>query len=87
METSDQLADTLRDLEIYGLDRPEVDQLFAKIDAVTLAAANGVARKYYQTGGLTFVLVGNAAKIRSAVSHYAPAIREISVTKPGFSVE
>ena len=87
LETSDQLADTLRDLEIYGLDRAEVDQLFARIDAVTLATANGVARKYYQTGGLTFVLVGNAAKIRSAVSHYAPAIREISVTKPGFSAD
>jgi DNA-directed RNA polymerase len=87
LETSDQLAETLRELEIYGLDRSEVDQLFGRIDGVALQTANAVARKYYQTSGLTFVLLGNAAKVRSAAGKYAPTIREVAVTGPGFSVD
>jgi zinc protease len=87
LETSDQLAEALRDLETYGLDRAEVDELFGRIDAVTLAAANSVAKKYYQTGGLTFVLVGNAAGIRTAVAKYAPQVREVPITKAGFSTD
>jgi predicted Zn-dependent peptidase len=87
LETSDQLAETLKDFEVFGLGREEVDRLFDRIDAVTLDAANGVARKYYQTGGLSFVLIGNAAKIRAAAGKYAPQVREIAITKPGFSPE
>jgi len=85
LETSDQLAEILKDLEIFGLGRSEVDELFGRIDAVTVDTANAVARKYYQAGGLTFVLLGNAAKIRAAADKYAPDVREMAITKPGFS--
>jgi zinc protease len=87
LETSDQLAETLKDLEIFGLGRAEVDELFSRIDGVTLETANNVAKRYYQTGGLTFVLVGNAAKIRAAAGKYAPDVYEIAITKPGFSAQ
>ncbi len=87
LETSDQLAETLKDLEIFGLGRDEVDRLFERIDAVTLETANSVAKRYYQSAGLTFVLVGNAAKIRAAAGKYAPEVRVVAISKPGFSAQ
>ena len=64
LETPDQLATVLSDMELYGLGKAEVDDFFSQIDAVTLADANAAAKKYYKSDNLSFVLVGNAAKIR-----------------------
>ena len=74
----------LGDIELFGLNRGEVDDLFSRIDAVTLERANAVAKKYYAQD-LTFVVLGNAAKIRDAVKKYAPAVREVRATDPGFA--
>jgi predicted Zn-dependent peptidase len=74
----------LGDIEIFGLNRGEVDDLFSRIDAVTLERANAVAKKYYKTGDLTFVVLGNAAKIRDAVKKYAPVMQEVKASAPGF---
>ena len=87
LQTADQLAVILGDLELYGLGRDEVDDLFARIDAVTLEQANAAARKYYKPDNLTFVLLGNAAKIREAAGKYAPKVVEVAVSKPGFGGE
>jgi zinc protease len=86
LETMDQLATVLADMELYGLGRDEVDDFFSRIDAVTLENANAAARRYYKSENLTFVLVGNAAKVRDSVKKYAPKMTEVAVTKPGFSV-
>jgi len=45
------------------------------------------ARKYYKPDHLTFVLLGNAAKIRQVAAKYAPKVVEVSVNKPGFAAE
>jgi zinc protease len=87
LQTADQLAIILGDLELYGLGRDEVDDLFARIDAVTLEQANAAARRYYKPDHLTFVLLGNAAKIREAAGKYAPKVVEVAVSKPGFGGE
>jgi len=87
LETSDQLANVLADLELYGLGKDEVDDFFSRIDAVTLDDINAAARKYYKSDHLTFVLLGNAAKIRQSVAKYAPKVVEVSVSKPGFAAE
>jgi predicted Zn-dependent peptidase len=87
LQTADQLAVILGDLELYGLGRDEVDDLFARIDAVTLEQANAAARKYYKPDHLTFVLLGNAAKIREAAGKYAPKVVEVAVSKPGLGGE
>lgn len=84
LETTDQLANVVGEMELYGLNRGEVDDLFSRIDAVTLEQANAVAKKYYQPENLTFVLLGNASKIRDAVKKYAPSIEEVSIKQPGF---
>jgi zinc protease len=49
-----------------------VDGLFARIDAVTLEQANAAIRKYYRGDNLTFVLLGNAAKVREVAKKYGP---------------
>lgn len=84
LETSDQVAGILADMELYGLGRDEVDGLFSRIDSVTLEQANEAARKYFKPDGLTFVALGNASKIRDVVKKYSDQMVEIRATDPGF---
>jgi predicted Zn-dependent peptidase len=86
LETSDQLASVLGDIEIFGLNRGEVDDMFSRIDAVTLEQANAVAKKHFQPENLTFVVLGNASKIRDSVKKYAPTMKEVSVKEPGWGL-
>jgi predicted Zn-dependent peptidase len=87
LETSDQLAGVLGEIELFGLSRAEIDDLFARIDAVSLEQANEVVRKHFGAGDLVFTLVGNAAKIRDGVKKYAPQVTEIPITAPGYQVK
>ncbi len=84
LETADQLANLLGEMEVFGLNRGEVDDLFSRIDSVTLERANAAAKKWYGTENLTFVVLGNAAKIRDSVKKYAPGMNEVSIKTPGF---
>ena len=84
LETSDQVATMISDIEFFGLNKGEVDDLFSRIDAVTLDQANATAKKYYGSKDLAFVVVGNASKIRDTVKKYAPEVREIAIKSPGF---
>jgi predicted Zn-dependent peptidase len=84
LETAEQLSGMLGEMELYGLGRAEVDDMFSRIDAVSLEAANAAAKKYYRPDGLTFLLLGNAAKIRDAARKYATSITERAITAPGF---
>jgi len=86
LETADQLANVLGEIELYGLNRGEVDDLFSSIDAVTLERANVAARKYYRPDNLTFALVGNAKAIRESVKRFAPRMIEVDIRQPGFTV-
>ena len=83
LQTVDQIASVLGDLELYGLGRNEIDNYFTRIDDVTLEQANAVARKYYRTDNLTFVLLGNAAKIRDIAKKYG-AVTEKQAKSPGW---
>jgi len=87
LETTDQLANILADMELYGLGKDEIDDFFSRLDAASLDDINATARKYYKPDHLTFVLLGNAAKIRQVAAKYAPKVTEVSVTKPGFGTE
>ena len=84
LETIDQLANVVGEIEMYDLGRVEVDGLFSRIDAVTLAQVNAAARKYYRTDNLTLVLLGAADKIRDSVKKYDPHMVEMSVRDPGW---
>jgi predicted Zn-dependent peptidase len=85
LQTADQIAAVLGEMELFGLGRDETDSFFARVDAVTLDQANEVARRYYGPDNLAFVLVGSAAKIRESVAKYAPKMTERSVTEAGWA--
>ena len=85
VQTIDQLAGRLSEMELFGLGRDEVDQFFQRVDAVTLAQANDAIKRYYRAENLTFVLVGNAAKIRESVGKYAGQVVERSVKQAGWA--
>lgn len=84
LETSEQVAGILGELELFGLGRDDVDGLFARIDAVTLDQANAAAKKYFGAGNLVFAVVGDASKIREGMRKYAPSVIETAISKPGF---
>lgn len=85
LETADQVAGILGELEIFGLNKGEVDDYFSRIDAVTREQATETARKWYRDDNLQFLLVGDAAAIREVVGKYAPAMKVHSIKEPGFS--
>jgi predicted Zn-dependent peptidase len=86
LETPDQLAGVLSDIELFDLNRAEVDDLFSRVDAVTLEKANETARRYYGAKGLAILLLGNASKIAPQVSKYDPEPVRVSITTPGLRV-
>jgi zinc protease len=86
LETPDQLVDILSEIELYDLNRGEVDDLFARIDAVTLQGANEVIRKHYESAGLTFLLLGNAAKFKDDLKKYGTEIVTVPISRPGLRV-
>ncbi|MGH9823171.1 MAG: M16 family metallopeptidase [Blastocatellia bacterium] len=84
IETSDQLALLVNQLDFYGLDESEINSYFAKIDAMTLADAQRIIKQYFPLNDLVFVLVGKASEIEPAVKKYAPKMDTKSISDPGF---
>ncbi len=84
LETNDQLAAQIAQLEFYGLDEREVNGLYAKIDAMALADAQRVIKQYFPLDHLVFVLIGKASEIESVAKKYAPKIDTKSISQPGF---
>lgn len=84
IETSGQLASRIAVNEFYGLDDNEINQLEARIDAVTLDSARQIIEKHFPKENMVFVLIGKAAEIRPAVKKYADQIDERKISEPGF---
>ena len=84
METSGQLVRRIVVNEFYGLGDDEVNQLEARIDAVTLAMAKQAIEKHFPLDNLVFVLIGKASAIGPAVKKYADKMDQRSISDPGF---
>jgi len=84
LETMDQLAAVIGEIELYGLGRDEVDGYFGRIDAITLDQANATIKKFYRTDDLTLVVLGAADKIRGQMKKYDPHLSEVPVKTPGW---
>lgn len=84
IETNDQLARLIAQLEFFGLDERDINEYYARIDAMTLADARRVIKQYFPREDLVFVLIGKAAEIESVVKKYAPKIETRSISQPGF---
>lgn len=84
IETSGQLAARIATNEFYGLDDNEINQLEARIDAVTLESAKQIIEKHFPKENLVFVLIGKASEIAPAVKKYAEKQDERKISEPGF---
>ncbi|HSO73190.1 MAG TPA: pitrilysin family protein [Blastocatellia bacterium] len=84
IETSDQLADLLAQLEFHGLDASDVNGYTTKIDSMTMADAQRVIKQYFPVENLAFVLIGKAGEIEPVVKKYAPTIDRKAIGQPGF---
>lgn len=86
LETSNQLVDILSEIELNDLNRGEVDDLFSRIDAVTLQRVNEVIKTYYGSDKLTFMLLGNAAQFSDEIKKYGDGVVKIPISQPGLRV-
>ena len=84
IETSDQLADLVAQLEFYGLDPGDVNGYYAKIDSMTMADTQRVIKRYFPMENLVFVLIGKASEIEPVAGKYAPNIDKKTISQPGF---
>jgi zinc protease len=84
IETSGQLVRRIVVNEFYGLGDDEVNQLEARIDAVTVAMAKQTIEKHFPMDNLVFVLIGKASAIGPAVKKYADKMDQRSISDAGF---
>ena len=84
IETSGQLVRRIVVNEFYGLGDDEVNQLEARIDAVTLPMAKQAIEKHFPMDNLVFVLIGKASAIGPAVKKYADKMDQRPISDPGF---
>ncbi|HLZ91177.1 MAG TPA: pitrilysin family protein [Candidatus Acidoferrum sp.] len=84
IETSKQLAQIVATHEFYGLGDDEINQLEARVDAVTTEMAKRVIQKHYPLENLVFVLIGKASAIGPAVEKYAEKRDNRAISEPGF---
>jgi zinc protease len=85
LETSAHWAAAMTDLELYGLKRDYIEGYFPALRTVKLDDARAVIeRAFPAVGELAIVLIGDAAKIRSAAAKYGP-VTEMPITDPSFA--
>jgi zinc protease len=66
------------------LDERDINEYYAKIDAMTLADAQRVIKQYFPLENLVFVLIGKSGEIERVAKKYAPKIETKSISQPGF---
>jgi predicted Zn-dependent peptidase len=83
LEQPQSLVSNLTTLKLYNLPADYWDVYPQRINAVTLEDVRRVANKYYDPARLQIIAVGDAAKVRDALSKYG-AVETFEVeTKPG----
>ncbi|MFL6550473.1 MAG: M16 family metallopeptidase, partial [Povalibacter sp.] len=85
LETADEWADTLADLEFYGLDRRYIDDYANALNAVSDADAKNIVRQVFPSSrDVTLVVIGKAAEIRDGLRKYGP-LTEMKLSDAVFS--
>ena len=84
IETSRQLAQIIAVHEFYGLDDSEINDLEARLDAVTPAIAMQVIQKHFPADNLVFTLIGKSSEIAPAVQKFAEKRDARVISEPGF---
>jgi zinc protease len=84
VETTNQLAEIISELEFYGLDQREIDTYYAKIDGATMADVNRVIKQHFPLDNLVFTLIGKASEIERIAKKYAPVMDRKSIGAAGY---
>jgi zinc protease len=84
LETSKQLAQIIVLNEFYGLDDSEINDLEARLDAVTPAIAQQVIQKHFPSDNLVFTLIGKRSEIAAGVQKYTAKQDARVIREPGF---
>ncbi|MBA3715105.1 MAG: insulinase family protein, partial [Pyrinomonadaceae bacterium] len=84
IETSDQLAALIAQLEFFDLDERDINTYYAKIDTMTLADARRIIKQYFPAENLVFVMIGKASDIGVVAKKYAGSVDTKSINMPGF---
>jgi predicted Zn-dependent peptidase len=85
LETNGQLAGRLADMVFHGLGPEDVDGFAARVKAVDSRAARAAIDGAFPRGkDLAFVLIGDAAKIRTDVARYG-TVTEMKISDPRFA--
>jgi zinc protease len=84
IETSRQLAQIIAINEFYGLEDSEINDLEARIEAVTPAIAQQVIQKHFPADNLVFTLIGKSSEISAAVQKYTEKRDARVISEPGF---
>jgi zinc protease len=84
LQTNEQLARTISDLEFYRLGPQFINTFFEKVDAVTMVDAKRIIATYFPLEDLTFVLIGQASVIEPCGKQLATGIETRIITDPGF---
>jgi predicted Zn-dependent peptidase len=84
IETSTQLARLIARNEFYGLNDDEVNQLEARLDAVTPEMVRQAIQKHFPSNDLVFVLIGKASEIAPGIKKYTPKQDTREISDPGF---
>ncbi len=66
-ETNSQIVGQLVELDAFGLQLSSVSQFISRVNAVTAADVQRVARKYLPANRATIVVVGDLTKIRAGI--------------------
>jgi predicted Zn-dependent peptidase len=83
LETIDQLAGTMAELEFYDLDASFINTYLDRVDALDAGRSLQLIRDHFPSDNLVFAFIGQAEKIHHAVSRYGPVtMRDINT--PGF---
>jgi len=69
-QSVDQLSDLLTDMFWFGFDESYINNFEANVNAVTVAKAQDIIKKYFLKDNLQFVLIGKAADIKNIASQY-----------------
>jgi len=84
IETTDHLATLMTQLDFFGLDEREINELFSRIDAVTLQDCKRVIDQYFPKDDLVFALVGKASELGGSLKKYAPQIEKRDISQVGY---
>jgi predicted Zn-dependent peptidase len=84
LETFEQLGRRIAEIEFYGLDRHDVDDYFAHIDATSLSDTKKIIDKYYPLNDLVLVVIGKGSEIGSIMKKYADHVDQASISDKGF---